>query len=129
MLLRHPSRTPDLYTSKVAPLVDKAMNGFNSTIFAYGQTGSGKSFTMTGTASELGIIPCAVDGVFDAITADRDRAFLLRVSYVEIYNEGLRDLLNFQEGKREVPVIHSGKVRAFSAYRGRGLVGEKINIQ
>ena len=110
MLLRQPSKTPELYTSKIAPLVQKAMNGFNSTIFAYGQTGSGKSFTMTGTSSELGVIPCAVDGVFDAITADRDRAFLLRVSYVEIYNEGLRDLLNFAEGKREVPVIHSGKV-------------------
>ena len=110
MLLRQPSKTPELYSAKVAPLVEKAMNGFNSTIFAYGQTGSGKSFTMTGTAAELGIIPCAVDGVFDAITADRDRAFLLRVSYVEIYNETLRDLLNFDKGQKEVPVIHSGKV-------------------
>lgn len=57
------------------------MNGFNSTVFAYGQTGSGKSHTMvscrnpiptdkqSGTASELGVIPCAVDGIFDAITA------------------------------------------------------------
>lgn len=69
MLLKQPSTTPELYSAKIAPLVDKAMGGFNSTIFAYGQTGSGKSFTMTGTSMELGIIPCAVDGVFDAITA------------------------------------------------------------
>lgn len=45
-LLEYPSTTPELYADKVAPLINKAMNGFNSTIFAYGQTGSGKSFTM-----------------------------------------------------------------------------------
>jgi centromeric protein E len=45
-LLQFPARTPELYEENVAPLVIKAMNGFNSTIFAYGQTGSGKSFTM-----------------------------------------------------------------------------------
>lgn len=45
-LLEYPSKTPELYVDKVAPLIDKAMNGFNSTVFAYGQTGSGKSFTM-----------------------------------------------------------------------------------
>lgn len=47
-LLQFPSTTPELYNAKIAPLVEKAMNGFNSTIFAYGQTGSGKSFTMVG---------------------------------------------------------------------------------
>ncbi|WWC70146.1 uncharacterized protein I206_104093 [Kwoniella pini CBS 10737] len=115
-LLQFPSTTPDLYGAKVAPLVDKAMNGFNSTIFAYGQTGSGKSFTMTGTADELGIIPCAIDGVFDAITADTERAFLLRVSYIEIYNETLRDLLNFKKGPLkddEKPAIHYAKGKVY----------------
>ncbi|WWC94352.1 hypothetical protein V866_001194 [Kwoniella sp. B9012] len=115
-LLQYPSTTPELYGDKVAPLVDKAMHGFNSTIFAYGQTGSGKSFTMTGTSDELGIIPCAVDGVFDAITADTERAFLLRVSYIEIYNETLRDLLNFKKGPLkddEKPAIHYAKGKVY----------------
>ncbi|TYJ58685.1 hypothetical protein B9479_000521 [Cryptococcus floricola] len=115
-LLQQPSTTPELYTAKISPLVDKAMSGFNSTVFAYGQTGSGKSFTMTGIPTELGIIPCAVDGVFDAITADTDRAFLLRVSYVEIYNETLRDLLNFKKGPLkddEKPVIHTQKGKVY----------------
>ncbi|WWC89175.1 uncharacterized protein L201_004093 [Kwoniella dendrophila CBS 6074] len=115
-LLQYPSTTPELYQQKIAPLVDKAMNGFNSTIFAYGQTGSGKSFTMTGTSEELGIIPCAVDGVFDAITADTERAFLLRVSYIEIYNETLRDLLNFKKGPLkddEKPAIHYAKGKVY----------------
>ncbi|WVW84086.1 hypothetical protein I302_106115 [Kwoniella bestiolae CBS 10118] len=115
-LLQYPSTTPELYGQKVAPLVDKAMHGFNSTIFAYGQTGSGKSFTMTGTSDELGVIPCAVDGVFDAITADTERAFLLRVSYIEIYNETLRDLLNFKKGPLkddEKPAIHYAKGKVY----------------
>lgn len=65
---------------------------------------------MTGHPAELGIIPCAVDGVFDAITADMDRAFLLRVSYIEIYNETLRDLLNFKKTNKDTPAIHTNKV-------------------
>ncbi|RXK39315.1 hypothetical protein M231_03394 [Tremella mesenterica] len=119
-LLRAPAKTPQLYHAKVAPLVDKAMNGFNSTIFAYGQTGSGKSFTMasypSGSPTELGIIPCAVDGVFDAINTEQDRAYLLRVSYIEIYNETLRDLLNFKRGPLrddEKPFIHTSKGKVY----------------
>jgi centromeric protein E len=45
-LVQFPTRTPELYNDKIAPLVLQAMNGFNSTVFAYGQTGSGKSHTM-----------------------------------------------------------------------------------
>ncbi|WOO81136.1 Kinesin-like protein KIN-7L [Vanrija pseudolonga] len=115
-LINYPTRTPELYDAKVAPMVQKAMNGFNSTVFAYGQTGSGKSHTMSGTRSELGIIPCAIDGIFDAITADCDRAFLLRVSYIEIYNETLRDLLNNKPGnlpENEKPTIHTNKGKVY----------------
>jgi centromeric protein E len=71
---------------------------------------------MTGHPAELGIIPCAVDGVFDAITADIDRAFLLRVSYIEIYNETLRDLLNFKKVNKDTPAIHTNKVSVVKFY-------------
>ncbi|KLT45454.1 kinesin-domain-containing protein [Cutaneotrichosporon oleaginosum] len=109
-LVQFPTRTPELYKDKIAPLVQQAMNGFNSTVFAYGQTGSGKSHTMSGTRTELGIIPCAVDGIFDAITDDPERAFLLRVSYLEIYNEGIRDLLCPKRGdEAKVPTIKTAK--------------------
>lgn len=50
-LVQFPTKTPQLYQNKVAPLVEKAMKGFNSTVFAYGQTGSGKSHTMVSPGS------------------------------------------------------------------------------
>ncbi|ORZ08601.1 kinesin motor domain-containing protein, partial [Absidia repens] len=62
-----------------------------ATVFAYGQTSSGKTYM--GTDSEPGIIRRAVDEIFSYIKTDVDNEFLLRVSYLEIYNETIRDLL------------------------------------
>lgn len=75
-------------------LVWSAMDGFNATIFAYGQTGSGKTFTMKGNLRRNpGIIPLAVQDLFEYIKQTPEREFLLRVSYFEIYNEIINDLL------------------------------------
>ncbi|PKK68661.1 kinesin-domain-containing protein [Rhizophagus irregularis] len=62
------------------------------TVFAYGQTSSGKTFVSTN--SQPGVIPQAVDCVFDYIKECQEKEFLLRVSYMEIYNETVRDLLS-----------------------------------
>lgn len=70
--------------------------GFNGTIFAYGQTGCGKSYTMVGVedpASQVGVIPRAFDHIFDAISVTEGTKFLVQASYLEIYNEEVRDLL------------------------------------
>ena len=75
------------------PVVRAAMDGYNGTVFAYGQTGSGKTYTMTGTEADPGVITRAVKDVFHMIRENPTREFLLRVSYLEIYNETLRDLL------------------------------------
>ncbi|KAG5314350.1 CENPE protein, partial [Acromyrmex insinuator] len=83
----------------VRPIVDAAVNGFNGTVFAYGQTSSGKTYTMMGTSEEPGIVPLAVEHMFDAITNVPGREFLLRVSYLEIYNEKVNDLLNKNQDK------------------------------
>ncbi|KYN29939.1 PREDICTED: kinesin-related protein 4-like [Trachymyrmex cornetzi] len=83
----------------VRPIVDAAVNGFNGTVFAYGQTSSGKTYTMMGTLEEPGIVPLAVEHIFDAITNIPGREFLLRVSYLEIYNEKVNDLLNKNQDK------------------------------
>ena len=73
------------------------MQGYNGTIFAYGQTGTGKTFTMEGVADKAdlkGIIPRSIDWIFNSIKSYNDQNFLVRVSFVEIYNEEVIDLLN-----------------------------------
>ncbi|PWA83303.1 kinesin motor domain-containing protein [Artemisia annua] len=70
------------------------MEGVNGTIFAYGVTSSGKTHTMHGDQRSPGIIPLAVKDAFSIIQETPNREFLLRVSYLEIYNEVVNDLLN-----------------------------------
>ncbi|XP_047659230.1 kinesin-like protein KIF16B isoform X3 [Tachysurus fulvidraco] len=73
-----------------------AFEGYNACIFAYGQTGSGKSYTMMGNQGDVGLIPRICEGLFTRITGmtRRDEAsFRTEVSYLEIYNERVRDLL------------------------------------
>jgi kinesin family protein 3/17 len=73
------------------------MQGYNGTIFAYGQTGTGKTFTMEGVSDKAelkGIIPRSIDWIFNSIKSYSDQNFLVRVSFVEIYNEEVIDLLN-----------------------------------
>ena len=78
-------------------IIDCAMKGFNSTIFAYGQTSSGKTHTMMGPDSldsdDRGLIPQGIEKIFDHIERSKEKTFLLRVSYMEIYNECVYDLL------------------------------------
>ena len=69
------------------------MEGYNAVIFAYGQTASGKTFTLTGSDEEPGIIPRAMKDVFAFIRRTPNREYLLRCSYLEIYNEQIFDLL------------------------------------
>ncbi|KAJ1038890.1 hypothetical protein NDA11_005517 [Ustilago hordei] len=93
-LITAPQTTDDMYHSHIAPVVRATVEGYNGTVFAYGQTGSGKTHTMSGSDDEPGVIPRAVEQVFSAIKEEQsDREFLLRVSYLEIYNEMLKDLL------------------------------------
>ncbi|PVI02611.1 kinesin-domain-containing protein [Periconia macrospinosa] len=69
------------------------MEGYHGTVFAYGMTGTGKTFSMQGTATNPGVIPLAITDIFSYIRETPHREFLLRVSYLEIYNEKIHDLL------------------------------------
>lgn len=69
------------------------MEGYNAVIFAYGQTASGKTFTLSGDEDEPGIIPRSMKDVFGFIKRTPTREYLLRCSYLEIYNENIHDLL------------------------------------
>lgn len=109
---------------RLIPRAESVIEGFNGTIFAYGQTGAGKSFTMEGKSDppELrGIIPNSFKHIFDTINsadASADTQYLVRASYLEIYNEEIRDLLGRDPRQRlELKEsVDSGvyvKVRAF----------------
>ncbi|KAG0258575.1 hypothetical protein BG011_003204 [Mortierella polycephala] len=108
------SDNEQIYNAGVKRLVQSSMEGYNGTVFAYGQTSSGKTYvmhdgfsarsvknivarmqvTMSGSESQPGITPRAVEDIFMYIRENSDREFLLRVSYLEIYNESIRDLLS-----------------------------------
>lgn len=80
----------------VAEQVLATVRGYNTTIFAYGVTGSGKSYTMTGNKQAPGIIPRAIGDIFKSIDQaanEEDVYFFVRLSYVELYNNTFRNLL------------------------------------
>ncbi|CAK9313587.1 unnamed protein product [Citrullus colocynthis] len=86
--------TRHVYDVAAQQVVAGAMNGINGTVFAYGVTSSGKTHTMHGEQKSPGVIPLAVKDVFGIIQETPERQFLLRVSYLEIYNEVINDLLD-----------------------------------
>lgn len=79
------------------------MEGYHGTVFAYGMTGTGKTFSMQGTLNSPGVIPLAINDIFSYIRETPSREFLLRVSYLEIYNEKIHDLLNAPAGGFNAP--------------------------
>lgn len=83
-------------------VVKSAFEGYNACVFAYGQTGSGKSYTMMGNAGDSGLIPRICEGLFSRISETTrwdEASFRTEVSYLEIYNERVRDLLRRKSSK------------------------------
>ncbi|KAF0928782.1 hypothetical protein E2562_010660 [Oryza meyeriana var. granulata] len=126
-----PSTTTEaVYDVAARPVVKGAMEGINGTVFAYGVTSSGKTHTMHGDQNCPGIIPLAIKDVFSLIQETPGREFLLRVSYLEIYNEVINDLLDptgqnlrvredaqgtYVEGIKEEVVLSPGHALSFIA--------------
>ncbi|XP_016138403.1 kinesin-like protein KIF3C [Sinocyclocheilus grahami] len=97
------SKQSDLYDETVRPLIDSVLRGFNGTIFAYGQTGTGKTYTMQGQwldAESRGIIPNSFEHIFTHISRSQNQQYLVRASYLEIYQEEIRDLLTKDHSKK-----------------------------
>uniref|UniRef100_A0A0D9XLH8 Kinesin motor domain-containing protein n=1 Tax=Leersia perrieri TaxID=77586 RepID=A0A0D9XLH8_9ORYZ len=122
--------TEAVYDVAARPVVKGAMEGINGTVFAYGVTSSGKTHTMHGDQNCPGIIPLAIKDVFSLIQDTPGREFLLRVSYLEIYNEVINDLLDptgqnlrvredaqgtYVEGIKEEVVLSPGHALSFIA--------------
>ncbi len=88
----------DIFNFSIKPTVDDILNGYNGTVFAYGQTGAGKSYSMMGTNIDdeegKGVIPRIVEQIFtNILSSAANIEYTVRVSYMEIYMERIRDLL------------------------------------
>lgn len=94
---KHYATQEDVYNSLGEDFLDHNFEGYHTCIFAYGQTGSGKSYTMMGTPDYPGLIPRTCEDLFERIDAAQNEnsnvAYNVRVSYFEVYNEHVRDLL------------------------------------
>ncbi|KAL1440169.1 hypothetical protein MTO96_009979 [Rhipicephalus appendiculatus] len=107
----------ELYTRCVADLIGKVTTGYNCCVLMYGQTGSGKTYTM-GTdyspsevpAANEGIIPRALRDLFDCLTRLQDGCWTTKVSFLEIYNESVFDLLASPKEREAIPIREVGKV-------------------
>lgn len=84
----------EVYEATTKPLLDNVMDGYNATVFAYGATGCGKTHTITGTVQQPGIIFMTMQELFERISeTTEDKVTEISLSYLEIYNETIRDLL------------------------------------
>ncbi|XP_077450951.1 kinesin-like protein kif7 isoform X1 [Stigmatopora argus] len=100
----------EVYSASVQSLIDAFFQGFNATVFAYGQTGSGKTYTI-GEANissfrdeEQGIIPRAVADVFKLLDENDLSDFSVRVSYLEVYKEEFKDLLEVETASKDIHI-------------------------
>ncbi|PON78027.1 Kinesin-like protein [Parasponia andersonii] len=119
----------DLYEQAVIPIVNEVLEGFNCTIFAYGQTGTGKTYTMEGECKraksgpngelppEAGVIPRAVKQIFDTLES-QNAEYSVKVTFLELYNEEITDLLAPEEisrvaleekQRKQLPLMEDGK--------------------
>ncbi|KAI9658959.1 MAG: kinesin-like protein Klp5 [Bathelium mastoideum] len=90
----------DVYDATTKNLLDSVLDGYNATVFAYGATGCGKTHTITGTAQQPGIIFLTMQELFERIQdVQQDKVTEISLSYLEIYNETIRDLLVQGGGK------------------------------
>ncbi|KAM3939080.1 kinesin-like protein KIF27 isoform 1-T1 [Leptodactylus fuscus] len=109
------STQDDVYSCCIKPLLVSLIEGYNSTVFAYGQTGSGKTYTIGGghiasvADEEKGIIPRAIQELFQAISENHNIEFTVKVSYIEVYKEDLRDLLELETNVKDIHIREDEK--------------------
>ncbi|NXE78169.1 KIF27 protein, partial [Cochlearius cochlearius] len=109
------STQEEVYTVCIKPLLVSLTEGYNATVFAYGQTGSGKTYTIGGghvasvAEDEKGIIPRAIQELFQHISENHNIDFHVKVSYIEVYKEELRDLLELETSVKELHIREDEK--------------------
>ncbi|KAM9207100.1 kinesin-like protein KIF27 isoform 5-T5 [Dugong dugon] len=109
------STQDEVYNMCIKPLVLSLIEGYNATVFAYGQTGSGKTYTIGGghvasvVEGQKGIIPRAIQEIFQNISENPNIDFKIKVSYIEVYKEELRDLLELETSMKDLHIREDEK--------------------
>ncbi|XP_014651021.1 PREDICTED: kinesin-like protein KIF27 [Ceratotherium simum simum] len=109
------STQDEVYNTCIKPLVLSLIEGYNATVFAYGQTGSGKTYTIGGghvasvVEGQKGIIPRAIQEIFQNISENPSIDFNIKVSYIEVYKEDLRDLLELETSVKDLHIREDEK--------------------
>ncbi|KAB5578633.1 P-loop containing nucleoside triphosphate hydrolase protein [Coniochaeta sp. 2T2.1] len=114
-----------VFDEVVKPILDEVISGYNCTIFAYGQTGTGKTYTMSGDMTDqfgmmsdgAGIIPRVLNALFNKLEDDETES-AVRCSFIELYNEELRDLLSADDGKLKIYDDNSKKGHGATVVQG-----------
>lgn len=83
----------EVYRYTTSSLINQVVDGFSATILAYGATGSGKTYTMVGKGENTGLMIRSIRDLFKVVNNDQSKAYSIKISYIEIYNEVLKDLL------------------------------------
>lgn len=114
------SKQKDLFEQSISPIVYEVLEGYNCTIFAYGQTGTGKTYTMEGGGTrktknaelptDAGVIPRSVRQIFDILEA-QCAEYSMKVTFLELYNEEITDLLAPEEPKFPVLPVSEDKTK------------------
>ncbi|XP_040819409.1 kinesin-like protein KIF27 isoform X1 [Ochotona curzoniae] len=109
------STQDEVYNTCIKPLVVSLIEGYNATVFAYGQTGSGKTYTIGGghvasiVEGQKGIIPRAIQEIFQTVSENPSIDFDIKVSYIEVYKEELRDLLELEPSMKDLHIREDEK--------------------
>ncbi|KAF1833882.1 kinesin-domain-containing protein [Decorospora gaudefroyi] len=104
----------DVYEATTKPLLDSVLDGYNATVFAYGATGCGKTHTITGTSQQPGIIFMTMQELFEKIQdVQEEKVTEITLSYLEIYNETIRDLL-VEGGSKQTLMLREDANQAVS---------------
>uniref|UniRef100_A0A803XVT3 Kinesin-like protein KIF14 n=1 Tax=Meleagris gallopavo TaxID=9103 RepID=A0A803XVT3_MELGA len=121
-----------IYKTLALPLLERAFEGYNTCLFAYGQTGSGKSYTMMGFDEDRGIIPRLCEDLFTRIAQMDQQQVLyhLEMSYFEVYNEKIHDLLVFNaESRQKKQPVKKSESYFFPSFHFRNVVSSYSDIQ
>jgi len=88
------STQEEIYENTTASLIKQVVEGYSATIMAYGATGSGKTYTMVGKGDKIGLMIRSIRDLFNFVNSQQNKVYNIKISYIEVYNEVLKDLLS-----------------------------------